>query len=494
MSFKGNVKKIFIIISILMIAFTVNSRLAYAEDFMEFKSTIDLDNYTDDFTQMLTMKRNGNIILNFTVKDRDTKPSQISLQIKNKSDDKIVYEVDGITEDNGLVNQNVELDKGEYRIDYKLYNIENDFKDTYARTYMVINKTYRLIDSPSNIKKLTVNAIKQADEESKDYNIISFGGALTELVLPFTTKYDGCIMASLEGSSSLEARIYEDKSCTKAVGKKITVDFDSRTTDYYTRLPKKGTYYIKFTLKEESSYYIEKFKITLDLISEEDRSLKEGVEYLAYQDKSSRKTTYKISVPEQGGLQLVIKPLDNKVHDAVIQIYDKNMKKLTPKDNITAYNYNKGNTMYQYYSLKKGTYYVQLETKCGFYTIQTANSAIKNMGGSSKSSARNINIGGSAVTGNLFITDSKTNIDWYKFTLKSTSDFYFDFTHQSDGINGFDIIDSKGNVVITMDDDYKEGLYSFYGVYTLDKGTYYIKIYKKEKYSSMSYILECSYY
>jgi hypothetical protein len=494
MRFKGDLKKVFLIISILMIAFTVNSRLAYAEDFMELKSTIDLDNNMDDFTEMLTMKRDGNIILNFTVKDRDTKPSQISLQIKNKSDGKIVYEVDGITEENGIVNQNVELDKGEYRIDYKLYNNENEFRDTYARIYMVINKTYRLIDSPSNIKKLAVNAIKQADEESKDYNLISFGGALTELVIPFTTKYDGCIMASLEGSSSLEARIYEDKSCTKAVGNKFTVDFDSRTTDYYTRLPKKGTYYIKFILKEESSYYIEKFKITLDLISEEDRSLKEKVEYLAYQDKFSGKTTYKISVPEQGTLQLVIKPLANKVYDATIQLYDKNMNKLTPKDNITAYDLNKGNTMYQNYSLKKGTYYVQLENKCGFYTIRTATGTLENMGSSSKSSAKNINVGGSEVTGNLFVTDNKTDIDWFKFTLKSKSNLSYNFSFYSDGINGFGIIDSKGNVVITMDEDYKEGMYIFTGVQPLDKGTYYIKVYKKEKYSSMSYIFECSYY
>ena len=493
MRFTGVVKKIIIIMSILLIAFAVKSSpaYAYAEDIMELKGTIHLDNNTDDFTERLTMKRDGNIIFNFTVKDRDIKPSQISIQIKKVSDGTIVYEVDGITKDSGLVDLNIELDKGEYRIDYKLYNSENDFSDTYASIYSSINKTYRLIDSPKNIEKLTVNAIKQADEEST-YNLISFGGALTELVLPFTTKNDGGIIVSLEGISNLEARIYEDKSCTKALGNNFEVGgYNNRTTDYYTRLPK-GTYYLKFIKKHMSSYEIENFRVTLDSISEEDRSIKNKLEYLAYQDKFSGKTTYKISVP-QGILQLAIKPLDNKVHDATIQLYDKNMKKLTPKDNITAYNYNNGNTMYQNYSLKKGTYYVQLETKCGFYTIQAETITAKNMNGSSKSAAKNISNGGGA-TGNLFVTDAKTDMDWFKFTLKSRMDFNFDFTFYSDGNVGFDVINSKGKVVITMEDDYKEGMYSFSGVYTLEKGAYYIKIHKKEKYSSMSYVLECSYY
>lgn len=186
---------------------------------------------------------------------------------------------------------------------------------------------------------------------------------------------------------------------------------------------------------------------------------------------------------------MAIKQLDNKVYGAIIQLYDKNMKKLTPKDNITAYNYNNGNVMYQNYSLKKGTYFVQLETKCGFYTIQAETITVKNMNGSSKSAAKSISNGG-GVSGNIFVTDAKTDMDWFKFTLKSRMDFNFDFTFYSDGNIGFDVIGSKGKVVITMEEDYKEGMYTFNGVYTLEKGTYYIKVHKKEKYGSMSYGLK----
>ncbi len=75
-----------------------------------------------------------------------------------------------------------------------------------------------------------------------------------DIVLPFTVDKEGTLLISLKDMNKFivhtSAKLYQDTECTKSVGDEIILEKHiSEVNSVIGPLPKKATYYIKFTVE-----------------------------------------------------------------------------------------------------------------------------------------------------------------------------------------------------------------------------------------------------
>jgi hypothetical protein len=478
-----------------MLTFEHKEAKAYQD---KYSTAITLDNRTKYNAFDFTMPKDGKIKLNISVKDSNTVPGSLTFAIQTgySKDSTKIKEIKSITSTQGIIDMEIELTKGKYYLYYELNNETGDFSNTSLDLSCRVDI---LPTIPENISELSTHKIASFDDITKDgYDEIKFGDKDMDLVLPFTTDQDGGLIISMAGKTgnynNLIARIYEDDACTKQVGNEFTLESWKGSIEIDKSLPAKGTYYIKFTMDSSNPLGITSFNVKLYTISSEARTLVSGKPTVVYQNSTDKKIIYKIVVKNAGLLQFMITPYDNSNGGvANIQLLDKNKKKLTKSDKVISYFNTEGtyDPIMKYYTVTKGTYYLQVNTDCNVYELEDMFTKGVSQAGSNKSNAKLIKVGGKAAEGYFTISDKTTKIDWYKFTVSSSQYVKLTLGYQLDGEIVFEILDSKGKVLWNSNDETEclEGFYYHWAGKEYSKGTYYIKVYKGSNLSSFTYAL-----
>jgi hypothetical protein len=495
------VKKFIRIITMCFLIFFVVLIAEEGKVFADTKKSstaIDLDSSTRQIAFDFNMPKDGKIKLNINVKDKDTVPGILTFAIQtgySKNSEKI-KEITGITSTSGVKDLEVELKKGNYYFYYELSNGTGDLSDT----VLGISCQAEILPTiPDNVSELSVNAINSFEDVTKNgYQEIKFGdaGGQMDLVLPFTVDKAGGLLVSLKKADSyeeLEAGIYQDAGCTKPVGDSFMLDAFEASSDVQRTISKKGTYYIKFTYKNENPSGVTTFKVKLYSINSSDTSLTFGKTMMSYQTSDKDKIIYKLNIKSTKLLGFYITPYDNSNGgSAYFRLLDKDKKQLTKKsyvftdwDDETGYA-----SIVKYYTVQKGTYYLEVNADCSIYQLQSKAVDVSKEAGSSKSKAKLLKNKGQALEGYFTVSDSTSRIDWYKFSVTASSQ-YIDFTiaYMLDGDIVFQILDSKGKILYDSSEDTEcpEGYYLHWVGTNYSKGTYYIKVYKGSKSSSFDY-------
>lgn len=138
--------------------------------------------------------------------------------------------------------------------------------------------------------------------------------------------------------------------------------------------------------------------------------------------------------------------------------------------------------------INKGTYYLEVSAGCPVYQIQSIVYDVNKQAGSSKAKAKLLK--NKAIEGYFTISDKVSKVDWYKFSVTTSGQhIYFLINYRLDGDIAFQILNSKGKVQYDSREETEclEGDYFHWADKKYAKGTYYVKVFKGSKNSSLSY-------
>ncbi len=494
---KKNLNKVLVCVLLFLLVFTFGHKEALA--YNDSSTNITLDNYIDSMSVDFLMPKDGKVKLNLNVQDRDDIPGSLTFAIQTgySKDSEKLKEITGITSSNGIKDMEIDLKAGQYYLYFELHNDTGDLTDTALFLGCQVEILPTAADNIPELKTRAITSLK--DINDKDYEEIQFGDKDMDLIIPFTANKAGGLLISLAEKSGvyegLEGRIYKDKECTKPVGESFSLKAWDKVKNIIKTIPAKGTYYIKFTLQSEAPVGLSVFKVKLYVVGGESRDLAIGKTAVAYQASDDKKITYKISVKNTGSLIFSLTPYDNsKGGSAHFRLLDKNKKVLTKNSYAESYRNDDGtyDPTEKYYTVTKGTYYLQVDSDSSLYELTGAYYKNANQAGTKKSNAKSIKIGGKTVEGYFTVSDKTTKAAWYKFTVPSSQYTNLDFVYKADGKVVFQIFDAKGKIVFDSKKEFniKEGYYVYWAGKTYSKGTYYLKVYKGSKESSFQYAFQ----
>jgi hypothetical protein len=497
---KKKLSKVLVLCFVFIIAILGNGIIARAEEeLLSMSFYLPMDNVSD-FSDIFKMPEDGSVRLNVTMKDTGTIPGKMDFIIKKKDNNQeytqVVKTITGVVSEQGIKDLDIDLSKGDYLIEYVLYNdIGDDLSNTSVKLKAVITlNDPPALPAPKNIPQLTTQTVATQNDIKDKSDTIILGGETNELVLPFTTKQIGGILASVKETDysyqTLTAGVYKDKECTAQIGEDMVLTNGDEVGVLTATLSKKGTYYLKFVLEGyDIQYEYHKFNVTLISVGSETKTLTANKVYTEYQD--ANKSTFKINVPKSGLVTILTQGIINGESQYNLQILDKNKKKITKVSNVKNGETEDGKygSAEKYYTLQKGTYYVQVESSSKYFYVRYIFNERTDQSGKKKASAKVLKPGGASAKGYLLNSDATDNGDWYKITV-STYASEIQVEYKLDGAAKYVFYDSKGKVKYSS--DLNGGYYTFshYENYYFDKGTYYVKIYKADKNSSMAYTIK----
>lgn len=456
-----------------------------------------MDSSTNSNVFEFEMPKDGKVKVNINVSDRDSVPGILTIAIQkgySESSEKVKV-FTGIKSDSPVTDSEIELSEGKYYISYKLTNEIGDLTDTSLRVNL---KVELLPTIPVNITKLTVNSITSLKGfTQKGYDVLKFGDANMDLVIPFTVKNGSGVYISMSGKdysfNSITGTIYKDKECTIPVGKSFVLKSREEFADCARTLSGKGTYYIKFTMDSDEPMGETAFLVKLYDLNGNNRVISEDKTTIAYQDKANKKILYKITVKKKSSLATTVTPFDNSEGGvATFSLLDKNKKVISKSSKVTSYLEENG-TEYgkigKVYTVPAGTYYIQVTTSSNIYEMESFFLEIDTNSGKSKAKAKDMKIQQTIGKGYLSSADKITKVDWFKFTIELDQYAQLYMKYYLDGAFDLEILDSRGNVDFKLSEELgtPEGVYRIWYGKTFKKGTYYIKVYKKGSTSSISY-------
>lgn len=462
-----------------------------------FSTVINLDESDNQAAFDFNMPRDGKIRLDINVKDKGGVPGTLTFAIQtgySNSSEKI-KEITGITSTNGVNGLEIELTKGRYFFHYELSGADEN-------TVLGLSCDAEILSTiPDNLSALSVHNINSFDDITDNgYEEIYFGGEnkQADLVLPFEVDKTGGILIALQQAdfyNDLEAGIYQDKECTKPVDKKFLLNDADDFVNIERTIPEKGTYYIKFTCKYENPNGVTNFKVKIYSISGEERTLSDGDTTVAYQASGEDKIIYKINVKKTKLFKFIISTYETPNNKgAYFRLLDKNKKKLTDNSYVISQQYDdlEDEAIIKYYTMNKGTYYLEVNADCSIYQLQIDTLDVSKQAGSSKAKAKLLKINGNATDGYFTISDKTSKVDWYKFSVAKSGQYInLTIVYMLDGDMKFQILDSKGKIMYdsSKETEWMEGYYYHWLEKTYSKGTYYVKVFKGSKNSSLGYAL-----
>ncbi len=501
---KKAVRKILVCIVVLMVMLSLSQIRAMADpkvNSAEFGLSMR-DNYE---AYQFHMPKDGNVKLNINLKDTDSIPGilTVSIQKSFKEGSPKIQEFAEITASTPVVDLQVALSEGDYYICYKLSNATGDLSYTSISLYYTIEILPTVV---TNIPELKVSAINSDSEiTEKGYSELKFGDseAGKNIVVPFTAKNGGGLYVSLkagkESFDEIQGTIYKDKECTQPLGKSFSMEQMDDNTNYLRNLPEGGTYYIKFTLENEEDHVAvgeTTFLAKLYEINGGDRIITNGKATLSYQEKSSGKINYKITVKATSVIQIGMDFPDNsKSGSAYFSLLDKNKKTITKKSIVYSELKDDGagyDCIMKYYTVPAGTYYVQVTASDSIYELVGYMNKFKSNAGLVIGKAKSLKMQGAAGTGLFTTGDNTSKTEWYKFTINSKQYVQVLLSSFLDGKFDWRIYDSDSKLVYHLNsnkDRSSEGHYYYASSGYFDKGTYYIIVNKVGASSSLAYTL-----
>lgn len=340
--------------------------------------------------------------------------------------------------------------------------------------------------------------IEEADSEKKDgaYEI-KFGEADKVITVPVELSDRGGLYITLGEQDtnyySLTATLYKDEACKDKVGYSAYLFSGDGIGEKTINVDKSGLYYLKLELSKKSTTGQISFLMQLTMFSGENQELSQGKVIFSYQDYDQANIYYKVSAKADGLLSFAFGASEDGFRGKV-QLLNKDKKALSAESYIIPKRNDAGeyDDVVYYYTVKKGTYYIKVDTSVKLYGVQYDFKEVKDGSGASKEKSKTLKLGGSAAKGVLFVTDKTSNVDWYKFTLTSEKKVKITINSYVDGKIKFEIMDSKGRTLWfgtkTIYEGKNETVLESDGKWS--KGTFYIKMSKYDGTSSGYYTIK----
>lgn len=310
----------------------------------------------------------------------------------------------------------------------------------------------------------------------------------TAVVVPVKMDYAGVLdlgVAANATTSSITATLYQDTSCTQAVGSAFNLTTSNKYVDTksYT-VGTSGTFYLKV---KWASVVPEK---GVDIVvaafgySGEEITLSKTPQ-LVFTGNSDVTKYHKLSVKADGLVTIMGYSIYNDTASSLsLALCDKNKKQLG------SISLSSSNKYGDYIALKKGTYYVAAKTASP-YQLQCSTAKVSDQSGASKKKAKVIKKK-KTVKGMVTIQDKTSKVDWYSFTLKKNAKATINLKAYCSGSSRLKIefIPANPNYhVYNNTASFGSGSHQF-NTKKIRKGKYYIKITKLSKSYSGSYSIK----
>lgn len=359
-------------------------------------------------------------------------------------------------------------------------------------TYISETKPYNIKTGDTDeLEKKNHYTITASEEEKEDIIVpIAVSGAgllIYNLEIEQSVVTQGSITATI--TSDIEGKEPIEKAITKQVKK--TTDEKYVFEDKKVYLPDEGIYYMHISVSKELCVSEEMYNFVFDMqmISSEDRTLKNKKVIKAYQCEKDSCTYYKFNVKKDGYITVETLYDEEECGEPVITLCNKNKKKISMSCSNNILTENK-----TVFAVKKGNYFIKVEDIKGEYQIQAKFTKVDDNSGKTKQKAKDIKLGKKLHKGTIFVDNKIKAYDWYKFTLDKEMYVYIDFGGSTSGDNQIKleiippkIAEFKKNAILTFNGINGTGAGS-----SGDKwpaGTYYIRVNKTKGKGSGTYYL-----
>lgn len=332
----------------------------------------------------------------------------------------------------------------------------------------------------TEFKTHTLTSGSDADYEKLTSYYVTLPSDTLEAVVPIKLTSKGYLDYDLgiyenENLAGYDFGFYSDKDCTK----KLT--FSPPTAEYMgtVKIPKAGTYYVKFTatLNEGAVDTIGiRSNFRCQFYSGADKTLKDNTSVVSA-IVDSKPIYYKITAPKAGSIEFV----SQSVYSSKITLLDSKKKAISSQVSSTS-----TNGYITDFAVEKGTYYIKVSSTSEVIAVKYKFKAITDSSGSSKAKAKKLTLGKNAAG---MLSATKSTDDWYKFTLtKDTYNFKLMVSpFCSSGSIKFTLYAPNGKVMNTK--SLTNRTYTLSPITYISKGTYYVKISKSTAKTSGSYTL-----
>lgn len=314
----------------------------------------------------------------------------------------------------------------------------------------------------------------------------------TAVIVPIKMDYAGVlnlgVAAKATTGAGITAAVYQDANCTQMMENSFNIDSASQAYSYKSySMSAAGTFYLKVKWLSAVPEQGTDIAVIAEGFSDDEITLGNDYKLVWTYDKTVTKY-HKLVVKSDSVVTLegyAIKSSSAR-SGLSFNICDKNKKQLR---SIT---FSSSNQYGDYVALKKGTYYVAVQTDYP-YQLRSASLKVKDQGGASKKKAKTIKKK-QTVKGIVSLSEGTGKADWYKFKLKKRSKLKLTYAALCTGTSSLKlqvIPASKksrlsGDTTVYMKDR-SGGLSSRT---TIAKGTYYLKVTKPNKVDNGYYAIK----
>lgn len=354
-------------------------------------------------------------------------------------------------------------------------------------------------ESDSEVTELSTVLITTGSTDDLEKSVTyTLQTTVEDEVVPIDIPDKGYLDFYVATNVSSEVGIYTDESCTEKAGYPVYISSYSEQLQegvygdtgnaYFSEA---GTYYVQF---EKPGVYL----FDSQMINGGNRTLKDNTYTTAYGysydsfNYDSSNIYYKYT-PSKSGYISVTTDFLSDYGSSYITLCNSSKKEIS-KETYTSKNSTYDKVVF---AVKKGTtYYLKVKVTSGKYRIKSKVTGITESSGTKKSKAKTLTIG-KEKKGVILSEDKTTSSDWYKFTLSKATKLNLTVAGNASSDNIIVELTSAnigGSVDVNISGtDYKRiTSLETYTSATLPKGTYYIRVYKKDKKASGNYSIKVS--
>lgn len=290
----------------------------------------------------------------------------------------------------------------------------------------------------TTIEAQDANAVKSETDLQQYTATMTTGKTDNVTIIPIHVSKKGTLQVPLAGiavGKSVTVSLHSDPSASDGskVGYSEYLSSSVLQDDLQVKLPKAGTYYLKFETVTYSAGEMQSVRFAAVLYPAGGTPAKGKVYYGSSPDNNGV-SYYKVTAPGNGYLTVSFPER--------LQDYSSfNIKLLNYKKNslFTGFEYISSNKNYKTrIGVKKGTYYIAVKNSDKAYGIKISFTSVKENSGKTKGKAKSIYKGGTK-KGIITAAQSENSGDWYKFKVTKTQYVKFNvstLTSQGGGYGG----------------------------------------------------------
>lgn len=248
--------------------------------------------------------------------------------------------------------------------------------------------------------------------------------SLEKKIIPIEMKSEGVLMLKIIDMEEYDfdrfcVEVYHDEELTDLKFQENFSVFE-KSKNIPINLTKKGMYYVVLNLlgNENTKETVEFTTTYIGIYN--NKSIKNNQFNIVYQDESTQKFYYKITVPKDGMIKFVLRSVDEtKDFKTEIGLLNKDKKEISNVDYVDSIHSENNDYPYvlKIYTVKKGTYYISVKSNVGNGILNYNFEEVQDISGTSMKDASTIKRD-TTVVGYITATDKKNTTDWFKF--KST--------------------------------------------------------------------------